>query len=92
MTSPTLIEKSGWTKFVDAVQPFWIGGLSGMIATCFIQPVDMIKVVIQLKSETAAKLGPDAPKANFTSALKDIYAQGGVKGFYRGYLYVLTQS
>jgi len=55
-----------------------------MIATCVIQPIDMIKVVIQLKSEAAAKGGPDAPKANFTSALKDIYTQGGIKGFYRG--------
>lgn len=50
MTSPVKIERSGWTKFADAIQPFWIGGLSGMFATCIIQPIDMIKVVIQLKS------------------------------------------
>jgi hypothetical protein len=50
MTSPAPPQKSGWTKFVDAVQPFWIGGLSGMLATCVIQPIDMIKVMIQLKS------------------------------------------
>jgi len=50
MTSPAPTQKSGWTKFVDAVQPFWIGGLSGMLATCVIQPIDMIKVMIQLKS------------------------------------------
>ena len=28
---------------------FVIGGLSGMIATCCIQPIDMIKVRIQLR-------------------------------------------
>ena len=33
------------------IQPFVIGGLSGMYATCIIQPIDMIKVSIQLKSE-----------------------------------------
>ena len=38
-------------KFLDAIQPFVIGGASGMLATCVIQPVDMIKVTIQLKSE-----------------------------------------
>ena len=45
------IEKSGLTKFLDTIQPFWIGGFSGMFATCIIQPLDMIKVLIQLKSE-----------------------------------------
>jgi solute carrier family 25 oxoglutarate transporter 11 len=44
-------EKSSLQKVFDFIQPFWIGGLSGMFATCFIQPVDMIKIVIQLKSE-----------------------------------------
>ena len=38
-------------NLLDAIQPFWIGGLSGMTATSVIQPLDMIKVVIQLKSE-----------------------------------------
>ena len=48
MTNPQ--EKSGLTKFFDTIQPFWIGGFSGMFATCVIQPIDMIKVTIQLKS------------------------------------------
>lgn len=39
------------SKIMDIIQPFIIGGLSGMLATCIIQPVDMIKVTIQLKSE-----------------------------------------
>ncbi len=41
----------GSTGIWDKIQPFVIGGLSGMTATCIIQPIDMIKVTIQLKSE-----------------------------------------
>jgi hypothetical protein len=29
---------------------FGIGGFSGMIATCFVQPIDMVKVRIQVLS------------------------------------------
>ena len=43
-------QKSATDAFLDSIQPFVIGGLSGMFATCIIQPVDMIKVTIQLKS------------------------------------------
>jgi len=31
-------------RVLDVIQPFWIGGLSGILATCIIQPVDMIKI------------------------------------------------
>ena len=31
-----------------AAKPFVNGGLSGMMATCIIQPIDMVKVRIQL--------------------------------------------
>lgn len=44
-------QKSSMDLFLDKIQPFVIGGISGMFATCIIQPVDMIKVSIQLKSE-----------------------------------------
>jgi solute carrier family 25 oxoglutarate transporter 11 len=46
----TLPQKSSMDLFLDKIQPFVIGGLSGMFATSIIQPVDMIKVSIQLKS------------------------------------------
>jgi len=29
---------------------FAIGGMSGMVATCFVQPIDMVKVRIQVLS------------------------------------------
>jgi len=56
---------------------FLIGGLSGMGATSIIQPIDMIKVRIQLRGEALGKTSP-------IDVAKEIYHQGGIKGFYRG--------
>lgn len=85
MTSnPVVAEKSTTQRVIDFIQPFWIGGLSGMLATCVIQPVDMIKTVIQLKSEELGRLHDTKQKANFLSAANDIYKKEGIKGFYRG--------
>lgn len=47
MTS-TIAPKSRKSSFFEAIQPFWIGGLSGMIATAILQPIDMTKVIIQI--------------------------------------------
>mmetsp|Transcript_12786 Transcript_12786/g.9269 ORF Transcript_12786/g.9269 Transcript_12786/m.9269 type:complete len:288 (-) Transcript_12786:33-896(-) len=53
--------------------------MSGMIATSCIQPIDMVKVRIQLKSE--ARGGSLSP----FGIAKDIYRnEGGIKAFYRG--------
>ncbi|KAG0454760.1 hypothetical protein HPP92_024052 [Vanilla planifolia] len=40
----------------NTVKPFANGGASGMLATCVIQPVDMIKVRIQLGQGSAAQV------------------------------------
>lgn len=56
---------------------FLVGGLSGMCATTIIQPVDMVKVRIQLRGEAGGKTSP-------FDVAKEIYHQGGVKGFYKG--------
>jgi len=63
-----------------------------MFATSIIQPIDMIKVIIQLKSEESAKLGPSAPKANFSTAFNDILSRDGIRGFYRGLDSALTRQ
>jgi len=68
-TSITETSKSKLQKTFDLIQPFWIGGLSGIIATCVIQPVDMIKVVIQLKSEAYAQ-AKDPRKVTFSLAMR----------------------
>lgn len=66
-------------SFVDNALPFAIGGLSGMIATTIIQPVDMIKVRIQVKSEQMGKGADVSPLTVF----REMMANG--KGF--GQLY-----
>lgn len=56
---------------------FLTGGLSGMCATTIIQPIDMVKVRIQLRGESRGKTSP-------LDVAKEIYHQGGMKGFYQG--------
>lgn len=57
---------------------FAIGGLSGMMATCVIQPVDIVKVRLQVRGEAGSKnLSP-------FSVAKELKAEAGIKGFYRG--------
>ncbi len=36
----------------NTTKPFLNGGLSGMGATCIIQPIDMVKVRLQIGTET----------------------------------------
>lgn len=60
------------------MQNFLIGGASGMIATTIIQPIDFIKVQIQVRSEMGVKnLSP-------FSISKSIYNETGFKTFYKG--------
>lgn len=56
---------------------FLTGGLSGMCATTIIQPIDMVKVRIQLRGESKGKTSP-------IDVAKEIYKDGGMKGFYKG--------
>lgn len=85
---PSPQQKSFTTKFLDAVLPFAIGGSSGMTATCFIQPVDMIKVRIQIKNEEVSMLKAEGKPVTSVSpfvVIKEIYSSGGIKTFYRGF-------
>ena len=82
--------KKTTTKILDATVPFVHGGLSGVTATCFIQPIDMIKVRIQIKNEEMYKLKLEGKPVGSVSPLtvfKEIYAVGGIKSFYKGLLY-----
>lgn len=65
---------------VRAALPFVNGGLSGMIATTCIQPIDMVKVRLQLAGE-GARTGP---KPSPFTVTKDIIAQGKVLDLYTG--------
>jgi solute carrier family 25 oxoglutarate transporter 11 len=61
----------------DFYKNFLVGTMSTCSATCCIQPMDMIKVRIQLKSEAGGNTG-------FLSTAKEIHGIGGVKEFYKG--------
>lgn len=65
---------------VRAALPFINGGLSGMIATSVIQPIDMVKVRLQLAGE-GVRTGP---KPSPLSITRDIIAQGKVLDLYTG--------
>ncbi|KAL9600245.1 MAG: hypothetical protein Q9219_003289 [cf. Caloplaca sp. 3 TL-2023] len=60
--------------------PFINGGLAGMTATTVIQPIDMIKVRLQLAGE-GAKTGPRPSPLQVT---RDIIAQGKAADLYTG--------
>lgn len=68
-----------------AVQPFATGSLAGMGATCCIQPVDMVKVRIQLLAGSAEAAGP------FSIATNMIKTEG-VGAFYTGLSAGLTRQ
>ena len=68
------------TPFMRAALPFINGGLAGMTATACIQPIDMIKVRIQLAGEGVRS----GPKATPMSVARDIIAQGKVMDLYTG--------
>ncbi len=68
------------TPFMRAALPFINGGISGMVATTVIQPVDMIKVRIQLAGEGSAV----GPKATPLSVTREILASGKALDLYTG--------
>jgi len=68
------------TPFMRAALPFINGGIAGMTATTVIQPVDMIKVRIQLAGEGAA----GGPKPTPIGVARDIIAKGKVLDLYTG--------
>ncbi|KAK1088453.1 putative mitochondrial 2-oxoglutarate/malate carrier protein [Friedmanniomyces endolithicus] len=68
------------SPFVRGALPFLNGGAAGMVATSVIQPVDMIKVRLQLAGE-GVKTGP---KPTPMSVTRDIIAAGKVMDLYTG--------
>ena len=65
---------------VRAALPFVNGGLAGMTATAVIQPIDMIKVRLQLAGE-GVKTGPKPTPITVT---RELLAQGKVLDLYTG--------
>lgn len=68
------------TPLMRAALPFVNGGISGMVATTVIQPVDMVKVRIQLAGEGASS----GPKPTVLSVTRNIISSGRVTDLYTG--------
>jgi solute carrier family 25 oxoglutarate transporter 11 len=81
VTGPTTAKESFLhTPYMRAALPFINGGLAGMVATTVIQPIDMVKVRLQLAGE-GARTGPKPSPLTIT---RDIIAQGKVLDLYTG--------
>ncbi|XP_058200498.1 mitochondrial dicarboxylate/tricarboxylate transporter DTC isoform X2 [Rhododendron vialii] len=65
-------EKPKFGGVWPTVKPFVNGGASGMLATCVIQPIDMIKVRIQLGQGSA------------TEVTRNMLKNDGIGAFYKG--------
>lgn len=68
------------TPFMRGALPFINGGISGMAATTVIQPVDMVKVRIQLAGEGVS----GGPKPTPLSVTREILASGKALDLYTG--------
>ena len=66
----------------DKIRPFVIGGLSGMFATCIVQPIDTVKVRIQILGE-GKKSGAQI-STNPLTVGRQILSQEGVGSLYKG--------
>ena len=74
------ISKFIHTPYMVAALPFINGGISGMVATTVIQPVDMVKVRIQLAGEGTAS----GPKTGPIAVARQIVASGKFSDLYTG--------
>lgn len=76
MAAPNKTETIG-----DKLRPFIIGGVSGMVATCVVQPIDTVKVRIQILGEKAKGSGMST---NPLTVGRKILAEEGVGALYKG--------
>ena len=71
-----------------SIKDFAFGGLSGMMGTAVIQPIDTVKVRIQLVGESKGLAGTGGGSKVMStspfSVARGILAKEGVRGFYRG--------
>jgi len=69
-------------NFITPVKPYFLGALSGIVATCCIQPLDIVKSRLQIQSEQAG-LGKKVSTNPFVIA-KNIMSKEGFSTFYTG--------
>ena len=71
---PPAAEKN---KYWVAAKPFVTGSLAGSLSTCVIQPMDMVKVRIQVGAAEGGKTSP-------LQIARQLMAEEGPRGFYKG--------
>jgi solute carrier family 25 oxoglutarate transporter 11 len=66
-------------SLAKTLKNFALGGISGMVATCFVQPIDMVKVRIQI-------LAGENPSVSYgpLAVTKEILKNEGLASFYKG--------
>ena len=70
------------TGFRNGAVAFCVGGISGATATCVIQPIDSIKVQVQVLSEQAGKVKTEA--LSIMNIFYKIKREKGLSVLYRG--------
>lgn len=68
----------------EKLRPFVFGGVSGMTATSVVQPIDNIKVRIQIFGETAGFNGGKPEMTNIFKTASKMIREEGVRSLYRG--------
>jgi len=72
-------------EFWKAAKPFVTGSMSGCLATCVIQPIDMVKVRIQLGAAEGGSTNP-------IQITREMLKNEGVGAFYKGLSAGLTRQ
>ena len=70
------------TDKYNQIRPFLSGGLAGCTATCCIQPIDTVKVRIQLQGENMTNM--NIPRKNALQLGKNIIKTEGFPSLYKG--------
>ena len=79
MATANVIAPQKKNALIANAMNFVTGSLAGMSATATIQPLDMIKIRMQLKSESLGE------KPTVGSVVKNLFVnEGGLMGFYKG--------
>lgn len=81
---PSIINSVKHHHLTKTLLPFINGGLSGMAATTIIQPIDMIKVRIQLAGEGSGAAAAGSLKVSPLAITRQIITSGNVLDLYSG--------
>jgi solute carrier family 25 carnitine/acylcarnitine transporter 20/29 len=73
-----------YSRDISYLEAFAFGGLSGTMAWIFIYPQDRIKTILQ--ANTASNT------VNIKVIIKNIYENGGLKHFYKGFSWAVCRA